>query len=116
MEIATKVIFWIFGIFFTVFICFVIYVLYRDIRDAIEDKNKKKLYQWMGMLAICIIAFVLCRTVFQEQINNLSTILRGSPVVTLGDNVSIKWEKVPETKRVIDNITSIDDLFRMMDN
>jgi len=96
MEILKTAVNIFFGIAFVAVMGFVVYVLFNEIRDAIKERNKKALYQWAGMLVICLVAFMLCKTVFSEQLHDLKFFLKGSPVVTTGDNFSITWERAPE--------------------
>lgn len=113
METFGTVVNIIFGVAFGIFACFVLYVLFNDIRDAIEDHDYKKLYQWTGIIVVCIAVFILCRTVFKDPLQDLSLILRGHPVVTTGENFSISWQNAPDIVTVDD--ISTEDIIRGME-
>lgn len=68
------------------------YKLFREIKRDIENHDKKKLYQWLGIFTLCIVTFVLCRTVFYKPLQN------------------ILWHTETDIT-ITGNTTNIDDLF-----
>lgn len=86
-----EIVYWI---ILLLIVFFIGWKLYKEIKQDIENRDKKKLYQWLGIAILCIVTFTLVRTVFYQPLCNI-----------LG---------IKDSNIVSENI-STDDLFKSLD-